>query len=87
LQVFKDPSILKLQRFETVELDMEDGKPKFQVSVADMAKAFREHQSLLVFLDDWETRAVTLTLREYQRLPAPVNDCRRVFRKVLRKKD
>ena len=75
--MFCDGSILKLSSAEKLQYDFGDHK-EF-VSVEEAKKAYDEYIELIMFLQDWDTGAFTVSYNEYFTLPAILLDYRRVY--------
>lgn len=76
----RNPDILQAENDDDEPLIYEnDAGEEEQVTPEEVLSAYHEHANILQFFHDWHTGIITVTLSDYQALPAVLLDGRRYF--------
>ena len=77
-QVFCDPHLLRKDG-PGLFYDPEDGTGTKAVPTEEALTCYQENRELLLLLQDWEKGVFSVSITEFQRLPATLMDYRRMY--------
>jgi hypothetical protein len=82
LLCWSQPKTLNAADEDKHRFEYDSGEVEY-ITTQQLRDAFIEYSSLLSFLNDWERGLFTVTLDEYQRLPATLIDVRKMYNRVI----